>query len=327
MPRAKWQDIDGVLLLDKPVGLSSNDALQKARRLFRARKAGHGGTLDPLASGLLPIAFGQATKFLNDVIDAGKVYLADVALGFTSDTGDGEGQLQASDESGRVATLTPGDIENALATLRGDIDQVPPMYSALKHQGKPLYEYARAGKSVERPPRRVHISELALTQNFHAGMTELSLRVACSKGTYIRVLAEDIGRALGCGAYLKGLRRVAVGSFSVDDAVTLEQLAQWADNEPARLATLRPLDAMVSGLPACIVAANRIERFCQGQSVPLDEVRWPAAGDAGSPDALPEIDRIRVYGERGEGGDASPRFLGMAQLIDHHVAPKRLVVS
>lgn len=314
MARAKWREIDGVLLLDKPVGLSSNDALQTARRIFSARKAGHGGTLDPLASGLLPIAFGEATKFINEVVESAKTYLAEIRLGQESTTGDAEGDLAPSDHDNRIPTLTEGEVETALATLRGDIEQLPPMYSALKHQGKPLYAYARAGREVTRKPRRVTISELVLERPFTPGMATLSVRVTCTKGTYIRVLAEDIGRALGCGAYLHGLRRTAVGIFHVDAASSLDQLKTVSVDETALMRRLMPVDAMVTAMPACTISGDHITRFCHGQPVLLANVNSAApALPADGPD-----DRIRVYGNE--------QFLGLARIIDNQIAPKRLVV-
>lgn len=213
--RKKRLDIDGVLLLDKPVGISSNDALIRAKRVMNAKKAGHTGTLDPFATGLLPICFGEATKFSQDLLDADKTYETVVHLGIATSTGDTEGEVLKTSEA---VSFSQDEIESALAKFRGDILQVPPMYSALKRDGKPLYEYARAGVELEREARPVTIFELRLL-NWTSPF--LTLRVTCSKGTYIRVLGEDIGNALGCGAHLNALRRVRVGSLGIERAVSL----------------------------------------------------------------------------------------------------------
>jgi tRNA pseudouridine55 synthase len=212
-----WKPINGVLLLDKPGGMTSNAALQKARRLFAAARAGHTGTLDPMATGLLPVCFGEATKFSADLLEADKTYEAELCLGRTTDTGDREGRTTAA----LPVNCALADIEAALPRFTGDIQQVPPMYSALKREGRPLYELARQGLEVERPPRSItiHMLELLAWKS-----PRLTLRVTCSKGTYIRVLAEDLGKALGCGAHLTALRRVRVGSLDLADA---HPLAGW----------------------------------------------------------------------------------------------------
>src|SRR5512145_1232425 len=200
MAKPRGERVDGVLLLDKPVGVTSNRALQTARRLLNARKAGHTGTLDPMASGLLPVMLGEATKFSADLLDADKSYRATVRLGVTTTTGDGEGEVIER----RPVALAPGDVEAALQRLTGAIEQVPPMHSALKREGRPLYELARAGIEVERAPRPVRIDRLQVVERADDALV---LDVDCSKGTYVRVLAEDLGRALGCGAHLAALRR------------------------------------------------------------------------------------------------------------------------
>ncbi|MCB1917964.1 MAG: tRNA pseudouridine(55) synthase TruB [Rhodocyclaceae bacterium] len=238
--RRSRRAVDGVLLLDKPSGLTSNQALQQARRLFDAAKAGHTGTLDPLASGLLPLTFGEATKFSQQLLDADKSYTASVRLGITTDTGDAEGE---------TLRACPVDVDHAavasvLARFRGEIDQVPPMYSALKHQGRPLYELAREGQMIERPPRRVSIHRLEL-RSFEAPCFELA--VTCSKGTYIRTLAEDIGAVLGCGAHLSALRRTAIGPLTVDRAVSLAQLASI--DLATRDGLLAGMDSLLGALP------------------------------------------------------------------------------
>ena len=253
--------IDGALLLDKPVGLSSNAALQEAKRLFGAKKAGHGGTLDPLASGLLVILFGEATKFAGPMLDADKEYLATVKLGERTDTGDAEGRIVES----HPVEVSADQVHAALARFRGEIEQLPPMHSALKHEGVPLYKIARKGGTVERKARRVQIHELELLAR-KADLLEL--RVRASKGTYIRTLAEDIGGALGTGAHLAALRRTASGLFSVGDAVTLDELRASGDRSK-----LRPLASLLQGLPRTALDAAAEARLRNGQPLKISDVR------------------------------------------------------
>jgi tRNA pseudouridine55 synthase len=253
--------LDGVLLFDKPLGLSSNTALQKVRRLFQAEKAGHTGTLDPLATGLLPICFGEATKFSTALLDADKTYRARIRLGQTTTTGDAEGD---------ILTRSPVEVDEArlkqvLPKFIGEISQLPPMHSAIKHQGKPLYDYIRKGETVERKIRHVTIYELV--QEHFAG-EELEISVRCSKGTYIRTLAEDIGQALGCGAHLLALRRRAIGRFSLEDAYTWERLETM--DQPGREACLLPVDCMLQDLPLLELDAVQATRILQGQRLVLD---------------------------------------------------------
>lgn len=292
-PKKVWRKVDGVLLLDKPLGLSSNDALQKARRLFSAAKGGHTGTLDPLATGLLPLCFGEATKFSADLLDADKTYEAEIRLGVTTDSGDAEGQIIAT----APAAVTAADVARVLPAFMGDILQVPPMHSALKRDGKPLYELARQGIVVERAARpvTVHaIDVLACSEDF------LRLSVHCSKGTYIRVLAADIGAALGCGGHLVALRRTRVGPLDLAAAVTLEALNAGGEDERARF--LLPLDALLQNLPRVDLAADDAQRFGHGNPVDL-------------PPGL--HGKIRVYadgtllgiGEPGTGGRLWPKRL------------------
>jgi len=291
-----WQRVDGVLLLDKPLGLTSNDALQKARRLFSAAKGGHTGTLDPAATGLLPLCFGEATKFSADLLDADKTYEATVQLGATTDSGDAEGQVIATSP----VTVSEADVRQALPRFTGAIEQIPPMHSALKRNGRPLYELARKGIEVERAPRAVTIHALELLD--FAG-DRLTLRVRCSKGTYIRVLATDLGQALGCGAHLTGLRRTAVGDLDLNGAITLAELEALA--EEARSSRLQPVDALLQSLPALAIAGEAAERFSHGNPVDL-------------PDGL--AGKIRVY--------ADGRLLGVGEPgIDGRLWPKRLVQS
>lgn len=293
--------IDGVLLLDKAAGGSSNDALVKAKRLLNARKAGHTGTLDPFATGLLPLCFGEATKFAQDLLDADKTYETVVQLGVRTATGDTEGEILAS----CPVNVSAAEIEAVLERLRGPIRQIPPMHSALKRDGKPLYEYARAGITLERAPREVVIHRLECL-DYQAPL--LSLRVTCSKGTYIRVLGEDIGAALGCGAHLRALRRTAVGALTVAQAVTLEQLAAQAPAERLRL--LAPADTLVGTFPALQLPTALAARFLHGQRLALGKEGLPVPAAAG---------RMRVYAEAGA-------FLGTATLAEHGVLlPERLL--
>ena len=250
--------IDGALLLDKPLGLSSNAALQEAKKLLGAAKAGHAGTLDPLASGLLLVLLGEATKFAGPLLDADKEYVATVKLGERTTTGDAEGAVLQS----RKVELR--DLPAVLERFRGEIEQVPPMHSALKHQGQPLYRLARRGQQVERAPRRVRITHLEVLKQ---DGEQLLLRVRCSKGTYIRVLAQDIGEALGCGAHLSGLRRTGSGRFRVEHAVTLEALqAMGMEQRRSRLVSL---SALLDGLPQARLEAADELRLRQGQALKI----------------------------------------------------------
>lgn len=255
------RDIDGVLLLDKPSGLTSNAALQKARWLLRARKAGHTGTLDPLASGLLPLCFGEATRFAQRLLDARKGYLATVRFGVTTTTGDAEGEVRDV----RPVDVGRDAIEATLRRFTGAQRQVPPMHSALKVGGQPLYRLARAGEEVERAPRPIVVHALEL-RSWASPVATVS--VDCSKGTYVRVLAEDIGAALGCGAHLTALRRTATGGFGLDGAVTLADLE--AMDEPAREALLRPAAELLGDAPRIVLGASAARRFAHGQAVPVE---------------------------------------------------------
>jgi tRNA pseudouridine55 synthase len=287
--------VHGVLLLDKPVGLSSNDALQKAKRLFNAEKAGHTGTLDPLASGLLPLCFGAATKFSQVSLDADKRYTATLHLGVTTTTGDLEGDVVEQ----REVTLDRAAIDAAIARFTGAVDQMPPMHSALKHQGRALYEYAREGIEVERAVRHITIHQLSVLD--WSGHT-LVLDVLCSKGTYVRTLAGDLGTALGCGAHLSALRRTASGPLSIDAAITLDALAALPDAE--RDTHLLPPDALLAEWPEHRLPAHEAARFLTGLR------RRVNAADA---------PRIRVYGPE-------PRaLLGSAHITAGELIPDRLL--
>jgi tRNA pseudouridine55 synthase len=282
--------VDGVLLLDKPTGMSSNSALQAARRLFSAAKAGHTGTLDPLASGLLPLCFGEATKFSVDLLAADKTYEAELLFGVRTDTGDADGTivLRCPIDFGLA------ELEAVLPAFRGPIRQVPPMYSALKRDGRPLYELARQGIEVEREARAVVIHELRLL-DFSGDRCHL--RVACSKGTYIRTLAEDLGAALACAAHLTALRRVTVGPLQVSDAVTLDQLAALAEDE--RAAWLLAPDTLLQSLPAVYLEEEAGRRFSHGNPVYSD-------GGPGKCRVYAE-NRLLGLGEVDETGRLQPR--------------------
>jgi tRNA pseudouridine55 synthase len=291
-----FRQIDGVLLFDKPLELSSNAALQKIRRLFQAEKAGHTGTLDPLATGLLPICFGEATKFSTALLDADKTYRALLRLGQTTSTGDAEGEIIAEHPVG----AGQADVGAVLARFRGEIQQLPPMHSALKHLGKPLYEYIRKGETIERALRNVVIYELVL-HRFSGN--EMDITVRCSKGTYIRTLAEDIGAALGCGAHLIGLRRTAIAHFDLHDAHGWQQLEAMTVAE--RDACVLPLEALMPDMPKLQLDAVQTQRLAQGQRLGLD---------TGLPGG-----RVRLHGPQG--------FIGVGLLQGRRLAPERLLSS
>ncbi|MES2771034.1 MAG: tRNA pseudouridine(55) synthase TruB [Pseudomonadota bacterium] len=293
-----WQRVDGVILLDKPLGLSSNAALQSARRLFSAAKAGHTGTLDPLASGLLPLCFGEATKFSADLLDADKSYEAELLFGITTDTADAEGKILQQ----RPVEFTHEQLTRVLEQFKGLISQIPPMYSALKRDGKPLYELARQGIELERAARSVSIHSLELISTAE---NRCRLRVRCSKGTYIRTLAQDIGEQLACGAHLSALRRTAVGSLDVAQAISLEQLAALTEHE--RQARLQAPDSLLQSLPALYLDSVDGKRFSQGN-------RIPGQLQAG---------RYRVYQQN---ESSKPHLLGLGSVQhDGELQPKRLV--
>jgi tRNA pseudouridine55 synthase len=290
------QPIDGVLLLNKPVGITSNAALQKAKWLLNAKKAGHTGTLDPFADGLLPLCFGEATKFSAYLLDADKHYRAVLQLGVTTSTGDPEGEVLST----REVTVGCDDVAAVLPRFMGEIEQIPPMHSALKHQGRPLYEYARAGIEIERPARRVHIHALELVE---CSPPRVVLDVQCSAGTYIRTLAQDIGAALGCGAHLTALTRTAAGGFSLDQAHTLADLE--ALDASQRITLLSPADCLVAHLPAVHLDAADAEALCQGRNV-------------AHPAARPGLTRVYT---------ASHTFIGLANADAGHLVPHRLIAT
>ncbi|NIM40175.1 MAG: tRNA pseudouridine(55) synthase TruB [Hydrogenophaga sp.] len=257
--RVQRRPVHGVLLLDKPLGLSSNQALQKAKWLLRADKAGHTGTLDPLATGVLPLCFGAATKFSQLHLGADKTYETTVRLGVRTSTADAEGEVIDT----RPVSCTAGQVVEVLDRFMGEIEQVPPMHSALKKDGKALYEYARDGETVEREPRRVRVHDIELLDmRLQGEAPQLRLRVVCSKGTYIRTLGEDIGEALGCGGHLIALRRTATGPFDVSDAVTLDALESMSEDE--RLQVLRPVEDLLAGHERVTLDAEHAGRFLSG---------------------------------------------------------------
>ncbi|MDB5818850.1 MAG: truB [Rhizobacter sp.] len=285
----------GVLLLDKPLGLSSNDALQRAKRLFRAEKAGHTGTLDPLATGLLPLCFGAATKFSQISLDADKTYRATLKLGVKTTSGDAEGEVLAE----RPVSVDARAVQADCASFVGPLEQVPPMYSALKRDGKPLYEYARAGIEVEREARSVTIHAIDIIDS-HDDVLVIDVR--CSKGTYIRTLAEDIGEALGCGAHLTALRRTASGALRLDDALTLEQLDAMSQDQ--RDAALAPADSLLSDWPTIRLGTEDAGRFLGGMRRRID-----------APDAA----RVRVFGPEPQA------FLGSGHVVAGELISTRLL--
>ena len=284
-------------MLDKARGASSNAALQQAKRLYQAAKAGHAGTLDPLATGLLPVLFGEATKFSSDLLEADKSYAAEIQLGVSTATADAEGEVIAT----RPVEVTAEQLAAALTRFSGSILQTPPIFSALKYAGKPLYVYARAGIEIEREPRRITIR--ALTLDWFEG-ERIALSVTCSKGTYIRSIAHDLGELLGCGAHLAALRRTAVGRFGLDCAHTLESLL--ATTAEGRDRCLLPVDALLQNLPEVRLEPAQEARFVRGQTVP-----WVG----------PQQPRVRVYGANGA-------LLGVgAADADGTISPKRVVAN
>ena len=300
-PRKKGRDVHGVFLLDKPQGVSSNDIMQKVKRLFKANKAGHTGALDPLATGMLPICLGEATKFSQFLLDSDKRYVVTAKLGERTDTSDAEGQVVQS----REVNVAEADILSALSAFRGEILQVPTMFSALKHNGKPLYEYARAGITVEREARPITIFELKFI-DYQAPF--LTLEVHCSKGTYIRTLVDDLGEALGCGAHVTMLRRLAVADYPIEEMMPIEDLALLADSFPSseldRL--LLPMDTAVASLPQLNLTAGQTKAVGFGQRVKFENSQ-----------ALSGL--VRLFSENGQ-------FLGIAEItVGNIIRPNRMV--
>ncbi len=297
--RRRGLPVNGVLLLDKPKGESSNRALQRARRLLQAQKAGHTGTLDPMATGLLPVCLGEATKFSAHLLEADKVYRTRVQLGTVTDTGDAEGEVV---ERYSVRPLTAADIEDVLERFRGEIEQVPPMHSALKHRGRKLYELAREGRTIERAARRVTVYDARLLA-FEGEAFELEVRV--SKGTYIRTLAEDIGLALGCGAHITALRRLATGPFDSEGMLALETL-ESLPGQSEREAALLPIDVLVAHLPRLNLSEAARQRLAYGQTAGIESTAIAPGATA------------RLY--------CGEAFLGLGVVKGpQEVAPKRLL--
>jgi tRNA pseudouridine55 synthase len=293
--------VNGLLVLDKPSGISSNQALQQARKLFRAQKAGHTGSLDPLATGVLPLCFGESTKFSQYLLESDKVYLVTAQLGVSTDSGDSDGRVISEQPVPRWADE---DIEPALAPFRGEIEQVPSMFSALKYQGTPLYKLARAGKTVERKARTVTIHKLALLDWAHPNLT---LEVSATKGTYMRTLIEDLGVALGVGGHITGLRRVQAGPYSLQQAVTLEQLAAVAQESGFEgiEKLLQPISSAVHSWPRALLSFESAQKIMHGQSV--------AALEA------PKTGWVQILRD-------PTSFLGVGEVLpDGRIAPRRLV--
>ncbi len=284
------------MLFDKPLELSSNTALQKVRRLFNAEKAGHTGTLDPLATGLLPVCFGEATKFTTALLDADKRYRATIRLGQRTTTGDAEGEIIET----RPVAVDEAKVLAVLTRFLGESQQLPPMYSAIKHQGKPLYEYIRKGETVERELRTIFIRDLKLER---LEGNELEFSVLCSKGTYVRTLAEDISEVLGCGGHLIALRRTGIGEFSLKDAYTLAQLEAMGEGQ--RDACLMPLDSLVQDLPRLELDEVQAGRLAQGQKLGLTDDFPPG--------------KRRLY--------AAGCFIGLGELASGRLVPSRLLSS
>lgn len=298
--RQKGRLVNGILLLDKPTGVTSNEALQEVKHLYRARKAGHTGSLDPLASGLLPVCMGEATKVSGFLLDADKHYRMTCRLGIRTTTGDAEGEVL---ETRPVDDCEREVIEAVLGRFLGPVQQIPPMYSAVKHQGERLYKLARQGVEVEREPRTVVIHEIGLLQ---LQLPDLELEVRCSKGTYVRTLAEDIGAALGCGAHVTALRRLGVGPYDAHGMVTMENLKKLAGQGLEGLdALLLPVESALSQWPGVRLSSDAAFYLRQGQPVVVPHA--PTSG------------WVRLY----HGED---HFLGMGQVLDDgRVAPKRLM--
>jgi len=294
--RKSGRNVHGILLLDKRLSVSSNRALQEVRRLYNANKAGHTGSLDPLATGLLPLCFGEATKVSAMMLDDNKRYQVVVKLGVMTDTGDAEGKII---EEKPVPELSAEEIEECLQGFTGEIDQVPPMYSALKHNGKKLYELAREGKVIERKARKITIFDLKLLS---ATSDSLTLDVFCSKGTYIRSLAEDIGHKLGCGGTVVELRRIQAGQFKIEDALTIDQLQQMEPEELKGL--LIDVDKPLEGMPALELSASQAILIRQGQQIKMEKTETIQG-------------MVRMYSEQ--------VFLGLGEmLLDGKLLPKKI---
>ena len=298
----KGRQVNGVLLLDKPQGITSNRALQIVKMLYGANKAGHTGSLDPLATGMLPICFGEATKMSGYLLDANKAYQVTMKLGEITDSGDSDGALISESE---VPEISDDVLDTLLAQFTGNIQQTPPMYSALKHEGQPLYKLARQGISVDRPARAVTIYNL---EQLGRTLTSISLKVVCSKGTYIRSLVEDIGVALGCGAHVIELRRLYVQTFENEAMITIPELEQLDGSSQIFDALLKPMDCALEGWPKLHISSSQVVKIRQGQEI---------VGTLNYPDNPSEL--IRLYDENGI-------FIGLGQsLSEGRIAPKKVI--
>ncbi|MDG1387360.1 MAG: tRNA pseudouridine(55) synthase TruB [Halioglobus sp.] len=304
--RRRGRAVSGILVLDKPLGVSSNHALQAAKRLYFAAKAGHTGSLDPLATGVLPLCFGEATKFSQYLLDADKAYQSTFVLGTVTDSGDAEGQILQTNDASDVGEA---DVQQALEAFRGEIEQVPSMFSAIKQNGQPLYKLARQGIEVERKSRTVVIKKLELLEFRPGERPEADIYLECSKGTYVRSIAEDLGQALGCGAHVSALRRTKAGPFSLEDSVTMNTLETLKQNDAVAQMDdlLLPADTAVKSLP--LVELGESGGFYMRQGQPVLVPNAPGSG------------MVRVALETGE-------FLGVGEILDDgRVAPRRLIVT
>ena len=300
--RQRGRAVNGILALDKPIGMGSNEVLQQVKRLYHARKAGHTGSLDRLASGLLPICFGEATKLSTYLLNADKHYVATFRLGVATSTGDAEGEIVSRRP---VPELSASALERAVARFRGKIDQIPPMHSALKHKGKRLYQLAHDGIVVEREPRRIAIHRFDV---LYAEGERIEVEVLCSKGTYIRTLAEDLGEALGCGASVEALRRIGAGPFTAEDMTDLAALKSLAAEDPKTLDTLlRPMEEAVSQWPCVLLPEGVAFYLRKGQPVLVPH--------------SPTDGWVRIHAERAG-------FIGVGEVLDDgRIAPRRLFAS
>ena len=289
------RDVHGVLLLDKPQGMTSNDALQKVKRIFNAKKAGHTGALDPLATGMLPICFGEATKFSQYLLDSDKRYRVIAKLGERTDTSDADGQVICT----KPVNITQTQIDEALSHFRGDILQVPTMFSALKYQGKPLYEYARQGIVIEREARPISVYENQFIQ-YDFAKQELTLEIHCSKGTYIRTIIDDLGELLGCGAHVIYLRRLQVSNYSVDKMISLDELQNISEKEPL----LMPVDSPLQASRKVVLSESQGKDILLGRTVIVES-------------SVPVETLVRIYQEQ--------QFIGAGSQILNKLSPKRLI--
>jgi len=301
--RRKGRNVNGILVIDKPIGVTSNGILQLVKRLYGAAKAGHTGALDPLATGVLPLCFGEATKFSQMMLDSDKAYIATARLGIRTETGDSEGAVV---EEKPVPALTEADVETVLARFRGPIEQVPSMYSALKYQGRPLYEYAREGIEIERPARPVTIHELTLLA---VRENELDLAVSCTKGTYIRSLVEDIGDALGCSAHVSALRRTMASGYTLEAAHDVGTLEAMRERGESLDGLLLPPDSALTMFPELHLSGPSLVSILNGQPVRMTDQSLEGL--------------VRLYGDRG--------FVGLAEALPEdggiQLVPRRLVKS